>query len=182
MNGQLWAKSSFTLESPSASPPLRHRSRSRPNPLPSRATNRLTDFGTGEEYFFAFCRVNGDFSDTFRPRFEWRLFACGGDTRLWRTTKWRHVAFPPLSLRELAVFSSGGTKRGFPGAKVVPFVVSGTSDGMIEGMIWKQLCSLSNNSNNNWLNSCLIKWWMKSYELLSNWFKFLFVIFVGYFF
>lgn len=179
MNGQLWAKSSFTLESPSASPPLRHRSRSRPNPLPSRATNRLTDFGTGEEYFFAFCRVNGDFSDTFRPRFEWRLFACGGDTRLWRTTKWRHVAFPPsIPPRACSFFKRKGAsqaRKSFPSWLVV------LRTEWLKGWFGNN-CSFSNNSNNNWLNSCLIKWWMKSYELLSNWFKFLFVIFVGYFF
>lgn len=199
MSGQLWAKSSFTLENPSASLGLRHHAAAPATAaaaagptLPS-PRNQPTDWLWHRgRVFFRVLPGQRWLWDTFRPRSfaEWRLFECGGDTRLWHGAKWRHAAFPlPRSLslpRELAVFSSGGTERGLPPreSRSLPLGLwyFGRND-------WR-VCRGNNPSRFLFLflsliiviiiDSCLIKWWMKSYELLSNWFKFFFFLFYIY--
>lgn len=194
MSGQLWAKSSFTLESPSASLGLRHHAAAPATAaaaagptLPS-PHNQPTDWLWHRgRVFFRVLPGQRWLWDTFRPRSfaEWRLFECGGDTRLWHGAKWRHTAFLlPRSLslpRELAVFSSGG-KGASPARKSFPspwFVVLRTE--RLKGLSWKQPFSISFSLSLSLIiviiiDSCLIKWWMKSYELLSNWFKFFFFV------
>lgn len=111
-------------------------------PSPPPTTNRLTDFGTGEEYFFAFCRVNGDFETPFAhdplPSGGFLNAAAtrGFDMERNGDTPPSPSLAPYPSPASLQFFQAEERKGGFPRAKIVPFsLVCGTSDETIEGFV-----------------------------------------------